>query len=288
MTAAVATATVKRTPFDELRSPLFVSATIHGLAVAAVIAMGIVGYLGSGGNASSSGTSGDVKVGLVGSAPAIPLPEPEQPTPNRVVDESKGLYQSPKATPKPEPDATPIPKFEKNKTPKPLPKQPPEIQNMPQPQYKSNPSKVLENPTPPPPNAVPYGGGGAPSIPRSASTFTMGNTSTQGQMTFSGGGGDFGSRFGYYVDALQRRVSGNWLQSTIDPSVPWAPRVIVQFDVQRDGSIRNIQVVQSSNNYSVDTSVVRAVQASNPLQPLPAGYTGSYVNVQFYFDYRKQ
>lgn len=285
MTAA--TAIARRTPFDEFRAPLFVSAIIHALAIGLVIAAGIVGYFGSGGTSSSGGATGDVKVGLVGSAPAIPLPEPEQPTPNRVVDESKGLYQSPpKATPKPPPDAVPIPKFEKNKQPKPTAK-PPETLTQP-PQYKSNPSKILENNTPPPPNAVPYGGGGAPTIPRGAATFTMGNTSTQGQMTFNGAGGDFGSRFGYYVDALQRRVSGNWLQSTIDPTVPWAPRVILQFDVQRDGSIRNIQIVQSSNNYSVDTSVVRAVQASSPLQPLPGAYAGSYVNVQFYFDYRKQ
>jgi protein TonB len=285
MTAA--TMTVRRTPFDDFRTPLFVSVGIHAIAIAFVAVTGIVGYFGSG-NSGSGGAAGSVKVGLVGNAPAIPLPENQEQTPSRVVDESKGLYQSPpKATPRPEPDATPIPKFEKNKQPKPTAK-PPDTLTEP-PKYKSNPSKILESPEPPPPNAVPYGGGGAPAIPRGAATFSMGNTATQGQLAFNGGAdGDFGSRFGYYVDALQRKVSGSWLQSTIDPSVPWAPRVIVQFDVERDGSIRNVQVVQSSSNYSVDTSVVRAVQSASPLQPLPPAYSGSYVNVQFYFDYKKQ
>jgi protein TonB len=283
-----ATATANRPPFDEFRMPLFVSAAIHVGAMALVIAAGIVGYLGSHEN-SWGGPGSSVAVGLVGNAPAIPLPEPDVQTPSRVVDESKGLYQSPpKAPPKAEPDATPLPKFEKNKAPKYVPR-PPETLTQPPPKYRSNPSKTLENPAPPPPNAVPYGGGGAPSIPRSSTTFTMGNTPTQAGLSFNGAaGGDFGARFGYYVEAVQRRVSSNWLQSTIDPGVLWAPRVVLTFDVLRDGTVTNIQITQSSNNYSVDTSAERAVQASSPFQPLPGGYSGSRVSVEFYFDYKKQ
>ena len=88
-----------------------------------------------------------------------------------------------------------------------------------------------------------------------------------GGLAFNGvGGGDFGSRFSWYVEAVQRRISSNWLQSTIDPNVAAAPRVVVTFTILRDGSVTNIQVTQRSNNYSVDTSAVRAVQDSSPLQ----------------------
>jgi protein TonB len=215
---------------------------------------------------------GSVSVGIVGSVPAIPLPLPNVVTPNRVVDESKGLYKSePKPIPKPARDATPIPKFERNKPPK----------------YVTTPSKVLENPTTPPPNAIPYGGGGTPSIP--TTSFALGAGKTQAGLGFSspGAGGDFGARFSWYVEAVQRRVSGNWLQSSVDPSVAAAPRVIVTFTILRDGTATNIQVTHSSNNYSVDNSAIRAVKESSPLDRLPPGYSGSNVNVEFWFDFHR-
>ncbi|MGB6980707.1 MAG: energy transducer TonB, partial [Candidatus Acidiferrales bacterium] len=110
----------------------------------------------------------------------------------------------------------------------------------------------------------------------------------QAGLGFTGvGGGDFGSRFSYYVEAVQQRISRNWLQSTIDPGLGVAPRVVVTFDILRNGSIANIQVTQSSNNYSVDSSAMRAVQNSSPLQPLPAAYSGQRVTCEFWFDFRR-
>jgi protein TonB len=107
-------------------------------------------------------------------------------------------------------------------------------------------------------------------------------------LSFNGvSGGDFGSRFSWYVEAVQRRVSSNWLQSTVDPSVSAAPRVVVVFTILRDGTVTNIQLTQRSNNYSVDTSAVRAVKDSSPLQALPPAYSGSSVNVEFWFDFRR-
>jgi protein TonB len=52
--------------------------------------------------------------------------------------------------------------------------------------------------------------------------------------------------------------------------------------------VANIQILQSSGNASVDTSAVRALRASSPLQPLPNDYSGGYVSVDFYFDFRRQ
>ena len=198
------------------------------------------------------------------------MPRPEIETTNRVVDESRGLYKSePQPKPQPMPDATPIPKFERNK----------------QPRYITRPSRTLENPAQPPPNAVPYGGGGAPTVPYTS--FSMG-AGTQGGLGFSGnGGGDYGSRFPWYVEAVQRRVSGNWLQSTVDPSVSWAPRVIATFDILRDGTVANIQITRSSGNYSVDNSAIRAIRDASPLDRLPAEYSGTRVSVEFWFDFRR-
>lgn len=258
-------------PDESLKRFVFASMALH---VALVLGVGISTYFSRTGE-NWGGPGGSVSVGLVGSAPApaIPLPQPEVVSPNRVVDESKGLFKTePQPKPAPDLDATPIKKFEKEKPPK---------------KYITRPSKTLENPTPPPPNAVPYGGGGTPTVP--VSSFTMGNTGATAAGLAVGGaaGGDFASRFASYVTAVQQRVSREWLQSSVDPSLSWAPRVTVTFDILRDGTVTNVQLIQSSNNRSLDSSAIRAVQSAGPLLPLPAAYSGSRVSVEFYFDYRR-
>lgn len=255
-------------PDETLRRFILISVLLHLLLVAFATVSTFLSRSGE----NWGGPGGSITVGVVGSVPAIPLPRPEVESPNRVVDESKGLFKAePQPKPKPEPDAVPIPKFEKNKPPK----------------YVTRPSKVLENTTPPPTNAIPYGGGGTPSIP--VTSFAMGAGTTEAGFSFSGGvgGGDFASRFSWYVEAVQRRISGNWLQSTVDPSVAYAPRVEVTFTILRDGTITNLQILHSSNNYSVDSSALRAVKASSPLDRLPPQYSGSEVNVDFFFDYHR-
>src|SRR5271156_3992233 len=149
---------------DNLTGPLSASLVLHAGLVVLFIGSAIYSHQGD----SWGGPGGAVTVGVVGSLPAVPMPRPEVETPSRVVDESKGLYKAepqPKAVPPP--DATPIPKFEKNKPPK----------------YVTRPSKVLENPAPPPPNAVPYGGGGTPTVPFSSFAMGAGST-TQAGMGF--------------------------------------------------------------------------------------------------------
>jgi len=262
----LATTTIR--PEENLRRFVFTSMVLHCLLV---LAFGLSVYFSRAGE-TWGGPGGSVTVGLVGGLPAIPLPQSEVVSPNRVVDESKGLYQSqPQPKPRPELDATPIPKFEKEKPPK----------------YVTRPSRTLENPTPPPPNAVPYGRGGTPTVP--VSSFTLGSAGTTAAGLAIGGasGGDFSSRFASYVTAVQQRISREWLQSSVDPSLNWAPRVSVTFDILRDGTVTNVQLLESSNNRSLDTSALRAVQSASPLLPLPAAYSGSRVSVEFYFDYRR-
>ncbi len=208
-------------------------------------------------------------VGLVRNVPGVPLPRPDVVTTSRVVDESKGLHREEPAPPKPEPrEVKQIPEFERNKPPK----------------YVSRPSRVLEDEAPPAKGAIPYGQGGAPSVPYSQ--FSMAGQ-TEGGLAFSGSGGEFGARFPWYVEAVRRRVSSNWLQSTIDPSVRWAPRVVVTFQILPDGSVANLEILRSSGIASVDNSARRAILDSSPLERLPAGYSGNQVSVEFWFEFRR-
>jgi len=69
--------------------------------------------------------------------------------------------------------------------------------------------------------------------------------------------------------------------------VRFAPRAVVTFDILRNGSITNVQVLRSSGNSSVDTSAVRAILGSTPVQALPNEYSGAKVSVEFWFDFKR-
>ncbi len=262
-----ATATFAAPP--NLRTPLVYSSMAHALLFGSLTVSTFFSHRGEFWGGPGSG-GGAVTVGLVGSLSGVPLPRPAVVAPSRVVDTTKGLYkEEPRKPEPPPPDAKKIPEFGREK-----PKR-----------IVSPPSRILEDNVPTPPNAVPYGQGGTPALPYS--TFTMGG-GVQGQIGFTGsGGGNFGTRYSWYVEAVKRRISENWLVSTVDPTVRIAPRVVITFQILRNGSITNIQILQASGNASVDNSARRAVLGSNPLQPLPGDYAGSNVNVEFWFDFHR-
>jgi protein TonB len=255
---------------ESLKKPFIWSVVFHGILFGSLTVSTIYSHRGD--MWGSAGGDGSVSVGLVAKLPGIMLPRPDVVTQSQVVDTTKGLYKAEPPKPQPkeiEPDVKKIPEFAKGKTPK----------------IVSRPSKIFEDKTPPPTNAVPYGQGGSPALPYSS--FAM-NGPTQGGMGFSGpGGGDFAGRFPSYVDAVRNRISSNWLQSTVDPTVRWAPRASFSFQVLRDGTVTNIQMMQSSGNSSVDNSARRAILSSTPMSPLPSNYPGNSVTVEFWFDFRR-
>jgi len=252
-----------------LKKPFLWSLGFHALLFGSLLVSTLYSHRGDAWG-SIGGDSG-VTVGLVAKLPGVMLPRPEAVTTSRVVDTSKGLYKS---EPKPKPkeidtDAKKIPEFAKEK-----PRH-----------YITRPSKVLEDKTPPPANAIPYGGGGAPAVPYSQ--FTLSGT-TQGGMGFNGpGGGDFAGRNPAYVEGVRNRISSNWLQSTVDPTVRWAPRAQFTFQILRDGTVTNVQMTQSSGNRSVDNSALRAILSSSPMSRLPSNYSGNSVTVEFWFEFRR-
>ena len=250
---------------DNLRLPLVFSCAFHSLLLGSLI---LSTFLSHRGELWGGAGGGAMTVGLVRSIAGIPLPRPESVTPSRVVDETRGLHKSEPRPPEPETPAKKIPEFARNKPPR----------------YVTRPSRVLENETPPPPGAVPYGQGGSPSLPYTQ--FSMAGA-TQGGLGFSGPGGEFSSRFPWYVEAVRRRISGNWLLAAVDPAIRWAPRVVVSFQVLRDGSVVNVELLRSSGMASVDNSAVRAVRDASPLERLPSEYSGTHVVVEFWFDFRR-
>jgi protein TonB len=255
-------------PHDHVsRISLVGSVALH----VALFSLAIFNIFPSGRGESWGGTNGGGGAMSATLVSSIPLPNAQPEAQNVLANESKGLSQSPpKETPKEEPKAIPIPARDaklKGQHEAAIPKKEP-------------PKQVAKAE---PDNQVPFGQGGPVSGPYGS--FTSG--ATKGGFGFQGGQGDFGSRFAYYVDIVRRKVSDNWLKYEVDPRISDARRVYVYFEINRSGQPTNVRVEQSSGIPSLDQSAVRALQRIDTFGPLPAGYTGNYVAVEFWFDYRR-
>jgi periplasmic protein TonB len=199
----------------------------------------------------------------------VPLAANQAPTQNVLANESKGLTQSQPKIEEKEPDAIEI--QGKNTKIKPKKKQETVSKEKPQPAPEEE------------SNQVAFGEGG----PVSGPYGTFSAAGAKGGFGVTGGGGDFGTRFAYYVRGIQQKVSENWMKYEVDPGIASAQRVYITFDVMRDGHPSNVQVEQSSGVPSLDISAVRAVQRIDTFGTLPAEYSGNKVTVEFWFDYKK-
>ncbi len=241
------------------------SLALHAGVAAAILIYAVIAP-GGGSNWGVNGAGDAIGVSLVSTVPLPANPESK----NVLANQSKGVTES---KPKPEEEdqnAIPIP--EKNAKIKPK-KQVSETERKPQPEPQQEVS-----------NVVPFGEGGPVSGPYGVFTAN----GAKGGFDFTGGNGDFGTRFAWYVRVVQQKVSQNWLEYEIDPSIKQANRVYLTFDIGRDGHPYNIQVEQSSGVPSLDQSALRALQRIETFGPLPTDYSGSKVSVEFWFDYKKQ
>ncbi len=210
-------------------------------------------------------TGPTINATLVSSAPSLPLPNP-QITNNAVL-----ATQTPSPAPLPPevkaaaiPDETAIPirakqQHIKKVAPKATPTPPKYAQPQKQ-QYRAA-----------------YGEAAPSSIPMSTPSSQEKSVVVQN--------GDFGSRFGWYVDMIKRTVAQNWYSQLADPKASIGHAAIVTFEVHRDGSVSNPRIAQSSGVPSLDLSAMQAVQRVGSIGPLPAGYTGSSISVAYTFTY---
>jgi protein TonB len=251
----------------KLGRPLAWSVGLHLLFSGVVILFGVILPGRSGASWGAGGGGEAMGVTLVST---IPLPASAVQTQNVLANESKGLTKSQPQIKEVEPDAIPIPDKSTKIKPKPV----------------TSASKTKTKPEPEPEpetNEVPFGQGGPVSGPYG--TFSV--SGAKGGFGFQGGGGDFGNTYAWYVRVVQQKVSQNWLKYEIDPNIRAANRVYLLFDITRSGQPSNVQVEQSSGVPSLDQSAVRAIQRIDTFGPLPAGYSGGKVTVEFWFDYKR-
>ncbi|MBM3811157.1 MAG: TonB C-terminal domain-containing protein [Acidimicrobiia bacterium] len=103
----------------------------------------------------------------------------------------------------------------------------------------------------------------------------------------TGSGSPFGNRFGYYEQLLREKVARSWRTSDVDPRLQTAPPVIVTFEILRNGTIREVTVLQRSGNLALDYSCQRAILDAAPFQPLPAGFEHNTALIEFHFQLQR-
>ncbi len=262
---------------DPLAKPALGSLLLHAGIFGSLALLAVLHIHGNAwGNHSD--TQGAIQATMVSSAPAIPLPRDEQPAKDVLATETPSPAPAPPApkAPAAQPqESIPIPVKEPVK-PKLEPKrqvEQPKTAKVPVQHVPLVPASQLKQDRPR--NRANYGEAAPAAVPRS-----MAQATPAAQVNVQGG--NFGAMFPWYVDLIKRRTAQNWYTQEVDPGTHAGARVYLTFNVNRSGSPSNVRVQQSSGSPTLDSSCVRAVQRVDSYGPLPSGYGGSNLLVQYY------
>jgi len=214
--------------------------------------------------------------------PIAPAPQPERPVrelPNAPVPKPNDVQ------PEPQPSA-PMPKTD---APKPALRL--EVPDTPQPQAKlqfpkdRSPSQsiqdILKGSRPSGPRAI--GGGGQ--LPGGGTRGGGGGTAYGGIEMLTP---DEGVDFNDYLHRVYVTVKRNWF-SVMPGSVELGEKGIVflTFRINRDGSVPSDEPVieRNSGKEPLDRAAYSSVRASNPFEPLPPQFKGSYIELRYRYYY---
>lgn len=95
-----------------------------------------------------------------------------------------------------------------------------------------------------------------------------------------------GVDFGPYLARVVYNVRRNWY-SVIPVSAQMGQkgRVVIVFEILRDGSVPQIRLVGTSGAEPLDRAAHSSIDMSNPFPPLPTEFTGPHLVIQFTFLY---
>jgi TonB family protein len=99
----------------------------------------------------------------------------------------------------------------------------------------------------------------------------------------------FGERLGWYAQLLTQTLANKWgIESAkIPPGTVTSRRVVLSFDILRDGTIRDVRILESSGNTQVDYAAQRAVLTASPVRRLPEESERNMANVEFWFQLQR-
>jgi TonB family protein len=133
-----------------------------------------------------------------------------------------------------------------------------------------------------------FSGGGRSGRGTPGSLSGSGGRGSYDQSGSSGGGGGrpgvdaiAAPDYGAYMAELQRRIKRNWRPPTAQED----KRVVVQFNIGRDGRLLSLGLAKSSGYPEADAAALNAVRLSAPFRSLPPGHRENDLPIQFTFDY---
>lgn len=87
--------------------------------------------------------------------------------------------------------------------------------------------------------------------------------------------------FSSYMSELQRRIKMNW----DPPRNEKNKRVVVLMKIAKNGRLLSVKILRSSDSSNVDKAALNAVELTAPFRPLPSGFIGNSIDINFTFDY---
>lgn len=247
---------------EPVAAPATGSIILHIALAGGIVLYGVLGGFFHTNTWGGAATGGAIRVNVVSSA--LPLPSDQPPNENVLATDKPSqapVLPSPKEE-APKIDEKSIPILGKQTKPKEQPK-----------------PKSQVKPPPKPENRAQYGEQASSSMPKSI----QGQTTTNGPTSVNQG--DFGSRFAYYVDGINRKMSQSWNKGEVDQRTPKGTRVFLIFSIDRFGRPSDVQLDRSSGSPTLDRSCMRGVQRVDTFGPLPAGYNQSTLKVSYYCEY---
>ncbi len=265
-------------PGDPLGRPALGSVLLHVAIFGSLVAYAlIIAHIHGNAWGNHNDTQGAIQATMVASAPSIPLPQEQKPTDQVLATQTPSpapappAPQAPAAAPQ---DSIPIAAKQPDKIQpkKQVEQQKPlkvPVQHVPLVPAPLHPEQIK------PTNRANYGEAAPAAVPKS---MAQAQPATQVSVQ----GGNFGAMYPWYVDLIKRRTAQNWYKQEVDPGTPQGAKVYLTFTVRRDGSPSDVRVQQSSGSPTLDSSCMRAVQRVDSYGPLPSGYNGSTLLVQYY------
>ena len=242
---------------DPIAAPAAGSLALHGALFAGLLLYGILSGFLHRNPWGNPGAGGAIQVSLVSSA--IPLPS-DQP-PNKNVLSTETPSQAPaEPTPKAKQavDETAIPFSGKQEKLKP-----------------ENARKTQQH-QPQPDNRAQFGEQAGSILPRSTMA-QPGSASSPVSIT----NGDFGSRFGWYVEIIKRKVSQNWNRYEVDPHTAKGAVAEIYFRVNRQGAPSNFKINTASGSPTLDRSCLLATQRVDTFGDLPRESNDQWLDVTY-------
>jgi protein TonB len=246
---------------EPVAAPMTGSLLLHLGLAGAVVAWYIVGGFYHSSMWGGATAGGAIRVQLVSNA--LPLPSEQPPNQNVLTTDKPSpapAPPAPKTTQTVDQEAIAIKSLQQQKTPEPDPRVQQKVQQ-----------PVAQN-------RAQYGEQAGNIIPRAIQGQPNPGPTTIAE-------GDFGSRFPWYVDGINRKMSQSWNKFEVDPRTPKGAKVYIIYPIRKDGSPGNPQLDRSSGSPTLDRSCLRAVQRVDTFGGLPGGYNGSTLNVSYYCEF---